>query len=1170
MPNGRPRKTDQQPLPELSDLAEWFHAKLQAAGHVSVNAFRIAPRPPGAPALPPKDSVYDILNARRLCSLPTTRQLATALGQPPEAVTAVWKRARRQLERRELALRDRTRAAGVPDVDWTDVPLPDPWLDGLLRSQAAAAEQFPYDVLGVVKPPLSDIYVEQDVQPLAQNGDREEPHGPYRDETPRPYRAGPQRPSRPASTLAEALSAHGHLFITGGPGTGKTTLGQHLVRQVARYWLREDDTVPWYPSAVVAVRITSAGLHLPQAWYRQLSEAVNRSGTHADPVHHDRFADRAHGVRWLVVVDGLDEVSSPIVRHNVLRTLAEQMTPGGHFRFVITSRPLPQGELEPFGELPGVGFYTLKGFDADQQLAFAERWFRAQGMDDAVTHARRFLDEVDQAGLHEVLRVPLLATIAAAYRSRNPHAPLPRGRIALYEAFLEQLRTAREGNTEVRKRFVRRWEQRDRGHMASWLLDNRDLLVTHLAWARLDGSPSTSLLRSARQWLASHLPAGTHWPEESDGELGQFLAQSGVLSFDGTELSFLHQSFAEFLAARDEAAAIPSDFPELGSWSAAATSAGARNRMLFTAALWARRPGNDVAVIVRHLLAGELPHRILALRLVTAGVPLGEALERSVIDRLLDFADDGNPRFSAPDSEVLAELSQLRGNRRLAARLRAIAGQAGVPAALRTGAAAALANVASLREGVVVLEGMASTEEPGTVVLCCRHLAALDPSGTPFRAEVLRRLLTDPRASTWDRLTAGELLVEEGVTEGVAELARSVLAGPEHNDQRLERAGELWFAVEGLRAAEEVARVIGTRKDPLIWTTRGLILTLLRFGRTAEAAPLTQRLLNESISSDDIGDVVTAWVDAESTAGADLIVRSMRGHSPWNADERPSIAHTLLLEGFTDQALELVRMSLDASPRSRYSLQLEFMVLARALGPDSADEMLQWLEKLDATPEDHASALRLLIDAGAAPTATMPFAHRLIHQPGSSNPAFVTAAHILLQRGGASACEEILDALDHRPYGGTALCAGLLPVLVEHGQDAAVMDLGRRLLDDPGLTRPELRAVVRSWVAVAGSGAVRTILDRASAALATIDQVAELASLLAAEGLREEAVPLWCRICGTAGAAVSTRWQALQSLIASEAHGEADRTLREALAARPDPAEAAVLRQLQAWLAASA
>ncbi|MFE3879482.1 NACHT domain-containing protein [Kitasatospora sp. NPDC059146] len=1159
MANGRPRKTEQRERPELAELAEWFRSALRAAGHVSVHAFLKAPRAPGAPVAPDKNTVYDVLGARRLCRRQAAEQLAAALGHPAEAVASLWSRAERQSRLAERARRHATRGAGVRNVEWTDIPLPDPWLEDLLRSQAAAAEQFPYDLLGVVRPPLSEVYVEQDVQPL--------PQGPEK-----PGQEAARRPHPSASTLAEALATHDHLFITGGPGTGKTTLGRHLVRQVARYWLCEDEdggAQPWYPSAVVAVRIASADLHLPQAWYRQLSEAVNRSGTQTEPVHHERFASRPHGVRWLVVVDGLDEVSSPVIRHNALRKLAEQMPPGGHFRFVITSRPLPQGELEPFEDLPGIGFYTLKGFDTDQQLAFAERWFRAQGSDDAAVHARRFLDEVDEAGLQEVLRVPLLATIAAAFRSRNPRAPLPRGRVDLYEAFLDQLRTAREGNRAVTKRFVERWEQRELGPMAAWLLEHRDRLVTHLAWARLKGAPETSLVGEARTWLADRLPSGLRWPEGADGELGQFLAQSGVLSFDGTELSFLHQSFAEFLAARDEAPGIPSDFPGLGPWAAAATSAGARNRMLFTCALWARRPGNDVGLIVRHLLAGELQHRVMALRLVTAGVPLGEALEQSVIDRLTDFAGDERSRFATSDAEVLAELSQLRGNRRLAARLRTVAQAEGLPPSLRTGAAAALANVASLRDGITALEGLASTGTPETVLLCCRHLASLDPSGGPFRTEALRRLLTAPRVSVWDRLTAGDLLLAEGSTEGLVDLARSVLTGPEHNDQRLERAGELWFDVDGADAAEEVARIIGARNDSQIWSARGLILTLLRFGRTDEAAPLTRRFLDESISSDDNSDVVTAWVETEGAAGADRIVGFLREASVWNADERPSIAHDLLREGFAAQALELVRTGLGATTRRRYSLQLEFMVLVRALGPDAADEVRHWLERLDGKPEDHATALGLLLEAGAAPAAVLPLALRVLRQPGSSTKAFVNAARVVLRHDGASACEEVLDALEARPYGGAALRTELLPVLVEHGQDKAVMELGRRLLDDPGLTGPELRAVVRSWAAVAGAGGVREVLGRVSASLGTIGRVAETASLLAGAGLAQEAVPLWCRVCTTPGAADETRWRALQSLIAAGAHDAADRALRQALTAPASPAETLALRRLHAWLTAT-
>ncbi len=174
---------------------------------------------------------------------------------------------------------------------------------------------------------------------------------------------------------------------------------------------------------------------------------------------------------------------------------------------------------------------------------------------------------------------------------------------------------------------------------------------------------SVSLLDAAIDRLATVLPPDLAWPHGAREELGQFLAQSGILVHDRGEVSFLHLSFAEFLAARDDAAGIPAHFPGLDDWAEAIRNPSSRNRVLFTFALWARRPGHDVTPVVRHLLAGDLDHRIMALRLITSGVRLGEALEDAVLERVVDLGHDSDSfdPYRSRESQVLRELSQLRG-----------------------------------------------------------------------------------------------------------------------------------------------------------------------------------------------------------------------------------------------------------------------------------------------------------------------------------------------------------------------------------------------------------------------------------------------------------------------------------------------------------------------------
>ncbi|MFF2995804.1 NACHT domain-containing protein [Streptomyces sp. NPDC057950] len=1151
MGGGRPVTTGGQPDPELRELAEWFRAALRAAGHGTPNAFLSARRPARRVPPPHKNPVYDILGARRLHELSTTEQFAEALGLPREAVAEVWGRARFALERRERAAR--RAEPGTASAAWPGIPWPDTWLEDLLASQAEAAEQFPYDLLGVRKPPLSHIHIDQDLQPLSDNAAGHTP-----------------RTTGPVPTLAVALSSHDHLFVTGGPGAGKTTLGRHLVRQIARYWLREEGAEdPWCREAVVPLRVAATDLQTRRPFHQQLSDAAGRTGTLRSAVLADRFAVRPHGVRWLVVVDGLDEVASPDDRQLILQNLAREVRPHGAFRLLITSRPLPQDELTPFRDLSTMGFYTLAGFDSAQQLAFAEGWFAAQEAGDPAAEARAFLEEVGHAGLGEVLQVPLLTTIAAAHRSRNPDAPLPRGRVALYEQFLADIATARESAEEVDKGFRARWQRRGQERLAEWLLDHRDRLVTHLARIRTT-SASAPLLEAAVRWLATTLPADLAWPDGARDELGQFLTQSGALVHDHGELSFLHLSFAEFLAARDEAARIPADFPGLDDWAADIRSPSSRNRVLFTFALWARRPGHDVTLVVRHLLAGDLDHRIMALRLITSGVRLGEALEQAVIERVVDLGHDSDHvhRYRGRGRQVLRELSQLRGNRRLAATLRRIAETDGLDPSLRIGGAAAYAEVASLSDGVTLLQELGRLLPAESALGCCRELAALAPADTDFRVRLLSDALASPTASSWSRLAAAEELAALGHTEGLAEFTCSVLAGDEENGGTLKRAGQLWYELEGPSAAPRVKAAVAGRASTRDWAKATLAQVLFLFGLVDEALPLLAHTIENSTDSDSIDEAVHGWLDQEGERAADGLVELLRGYRVWNSDERPSIAMDLSGAGFRRQAAEVVRLSLhDLDPDTRHSLGLETMALIRAGGPESAEEVLSWLDRHRATPDSYASALRDLADAGAGAGGLLPLARRLLRHPGSGHGEFTSAARVLFRFAPEGACTEVLGALRERPYGGPALRAALLPLMAEYGEAGAVRALGQELLADPGLVGRELEAVVTAWLAVEGREAAADVVGRVRAAVRlTAGQSVSLATLLTAEGRPDATAALWCQVATAPEAGAETRWRAVQELLASGAAAQAERALRTALVAPRDADEALLLRRLLAWV----
>lgn len=1147
---GRP--TERKARPELERLRDWYLSALRDARFDSPNHFMTKQAARLKAAGLTKHIAYDLFSGRRLGSLDEARMLASCLGRDPSSVDAEWKRANRAAVQITMAQRS---AGEVParQTGWAELPIPECWLEELLRSQASAAEVFPYELLGVRKPPLSDVFVEPDIQPLADGSGH------------------PARSKEVVSTLAEALANHEHLFITGIPGAGKTTIANHLVNQLSKAWLREGDIErPWCGEVVVPIRVAAADLSASRPWSQQLSDAAVRAGGLISPIEQDNFMRRPHGFRWLVNVDGLDEISSRHDRDRILRTLAEVAKRHRTFRLLITSRPLSQEELEPFAKVESMGFYRLAGFEPAQQRNFVERWFVAQGRSDAGAIADRMSEEVEAAGLAEVLQTPLLTTICAIIFGRNPNTPLPRGRISLYESFLRELGSAHHRSSRDEIPAERSSPSTRFGLSFEWMLRHRDALVADLAWKSLGADPDR-LLDRAQEWIRNRLPFDGDWPSDFKAELGHFLSSTGVLSYDGHEVHFLHRSFAEYIAARDDAGKISSGFPDLKDRLESIGNAAARTRILFTLAIWAQRPENNVSMVVRHLLGGSIEHRIMALRLVTSGVPLGETFENSVIDRLLDFGDkSGSGRFTSSASAILRELSILKGNRRLMERLRLIAGNVRLESALRIEAAIALAHVSNLNDGVEVITEIAESAGPKTLLSCYAAFSSLVPRDTATLIYILERVIDDQRSGSSEKLRAAELMSDLGIEDRPVAVARSILTSPERSGNIVQRAGELWLDAEGADAIDAVTEIVLAKPVLDSWMAEAIAAILIRCNRYEEALPYVRILMDDPADSDGLGDLIQYWLYYGGVQAANWIVDAHRDQIMRDMYRLTNVAQLVLDSGFISQAVELVRLAIDDHESDRFYMSRYGMsLLVEAMGVDATDEVIDYLGSAPISPDDRIAVVRELIEAGTSVEVVAPVARGVLNHPGCSSDSFSHAADLLFTVGDDDVAQEVLDAMRNRPYDTASVRTAALPVLASHGAVAAVTELVREAIAyDVGTTVAELRVVLDATRVTQGRGAVAQIsTDLGRSLTFGAIQLNELAEYLAESGDTPSAISLWCRALELPGGSVDMRWRILQKLIQSGAAQDAQRSLEAAHLNATTPEERDGLQRLIAWAA---
>lgn len=337
-----------------------------------------------------------------------------ALGRESEDVEPLWWRAK--------AARDRATAGehdgGAARIEsWSQVPWPHVALQDILEAQEFAADMLPYHLIDIEPPPLSTVYVRQQARPEQSTAkrDRKDPRGLPLDE---PDRAGEET----AIPITDALNRHEHVLITGEPGAGKSTLAQFLALTLSRIWLRTTTAEkPPLREPVIPLRVIARGLAGDDTWSAMLARAARQTlGPRlvAEPAV-SLFERRVQGVRWLVLVDGLDEIVDPAARASVIQALAARCGTGSNYRVVITSRPLSDVEVAP---LRGrhIATYQLEPFERHDLEAFAGCWFGAQHTADPDTHTARFVRQIDEGGLGELARNPLLATIAAIAYTLDP------------------------------------------------------------------------------------------------------------------------------------------------------------------------------------------------------------------------------------------------------------------------------------------------------------------------------------------------------------------------------------------------------------------------------------------------------------------------------------------------------------------------------------------------------------------------------------------------------------------------------------------------------------------------------------------------------------------------------------------------------------------------------
>ncbi|MCH6160848.1 NACHT domain-containing protein [Streptomyces marispadix] len=1181
MAGGRPPKDGgQRRYPELEELAAWFRQAMADAGYETPNAVVRA-------EIAHKNVVYGIHGASRFLKLEVVRALAVGLRRDPAEVEPLWTKAKEAVDRAATA-RQATEAPHL--TSWARLPLPELALRNLMEAQSRAVERLPYDKLGVEEPPLSAVYVRQRMRASARSEDNStrEDARTDGDGTQRmgdPGRGGNPRLLESLLPVPDALARYEHLLITAEPGAGKSTLSSHLAWTLSRIWLRQDSSLNAPVSEpVVPIRIAARTLvDQSGSWSGVLCQAARRSlgrSLVADP-DPGLFAGRVQGARWLVLVDGLDEIADRDARMGVIRTIAQHARAGSDYRFVVTSRPLPEAELAPLhGAL--IGAYGMEPFGAGELRDFAGKWFTAQYEDDderARAAADRFLKETEDTRLRELVRNPLLATIAAVNATVDRSRPLPSSRSSLYQRFCEHLLLRGTSAPMVRTELNRRYrDDPERRSFHLWLDQHKRKVLGVLGRRRLEGEGALS--QAALKWVRENAGDGglpTGW----ETEVREFLQGTGLLVPEDDDFRFLHHSFAEFIAAQSYAMEIPPEFPDAEVWIRRALSGDERTLAMFVFCLWSEREECEADRLAETLLSetSGRGHRrsLLAGTLLAEGVPLGEENRALILDRLEAIARNSGEDDAEEAFKVLGALGGLPG---VLQRLERMAAAEHLDPMLRLDAVEAYSQAGD-REVAERLLGSAL----GWIYGAIQQAAEVACSISEGAREAVRQralVLAEEQGTTDVFLLARAALALERLEHPreAAESARRVLESPRSDAAWLKQAAEAWLKAQPSEGATIAA--LALKRPPADQQGRAAVAQVLeRLGEPEAAAGIAGEVL--ASGTPDVVALDSAartWVKVRGAEGSSKVMAAFEESS---ADLGHDLdAPATLLESVAPFAegtmiADWAREVLGEHRWGAFEGGSVVSAWLTAEGPAAAGTIMERIGRGQLL-ESYARAevAEAMLDAGARQEAAE-LAERALRTPNLSQDRYKQSTQVLLKavdEGAAELLERVWRENHHLHVNGAWL-HGVLDALSEQDQrtpatGATICHLARELVELGSAKSKDVVIALEALADNEGRSAVPFIVRTAkSHPRLQWAHRCDIASGLAAMGERSPALEVWRHVIELPYPPSQLELRLLMDLETAGAVEEATAWI-QALIADPGtyPPRRLRLRQMLAWLGA--
>lgn len=359
----------------------------------------------------------------------------------------------------------------------------------------------------------------------------------------------------PGQVMERAFKKHRLLLIIGDPGSGKTTLLKYYAVKCL------DKTNKKYRELGFEQEIMPMYFPLRELEFDEknnplyLHESLGKwSEKHILDIPADQFKTWLRERKTLVLLDGLDEISSKEQRRIVCRWVKDMCTGLKNAYFVVTSRATGYRKLDRIElEAPHLRA-DIMDFSPQQQEDFLEKWFRAvycselQPIDSKMTEGewrRRqkkladqrsktiidFLKQEENKAVQELAAVPMLLQIMASLWKKQEY--LPKTRAALYDKALDHLLEYRDQQRGIAPPLMADESRRVLAPTALWM--QKDL--------QQDEAPKEKMHQTMQPILDTL--QGQHKALDFCNYLRD---RAGVIAdYDREHYVFRHKSFREFL-----------------------------------------------------------------------------------------------------------------------------------------------------------------------------------------------------------------------------------------------------------------------------------------------------------------------------------------------------------------------------------------------------------------------------------------------------------------------------------------------------------------------------------------------------------------------------------------------------------------------------------------------